>query len=64
MALSLFTRNKKAIVERAQDDYATKMRLKYKPYYHAMDSQRGTHIQDRSPRGPTSAPRSPSASSA
>src|SRR3954465_906255 len=45
MALSLFTRNKKAIVERAQDDYATKMRLKYKPYYHAMESQRGTHIQ-------------------
>src|SRR3954468_23622699 len=44
MALSLFTRNKKAIVERAQDDYATKMRLKYKPYYHAMDSQHGTHI--------------------
>src|SRR4051812_27448415 len=45
MALSLFTRTKKAIVERAQDDYATKMRLKYKPYYHAMESQRGTHIQ-------------------
>ena len=49
MALSLFTRTKKAIVERAQDDYATKMRLKYKPYYHAMDSQHGTriHLQGR-----------------
>jgi 7-keto-8-aminopelargonate synthetase-like enzyme len=45
MALSLFTKNKKAIIERAQDDYATKMRLKYKPYYHAMESQLGTHIQ-------------------
>src|SRR3954463_1388917 len=45
MALSLFTRNKKAIVERAQDDYATKMRLKYKPYYHAMEAQHGTHIK-------------------
>ncbi len=44
MALSLFTRNKKAIIERASDDYATKMRLKYKPYYHAMESQQGTHV--------------------
>jgi 8-amino-7-oxononanoate synthase len=45
MALTLFTKTKKAIVERAQDDYATKMRLKYKPYYHAMESQQGTHIR-------------------
>jgi len=45
MALSLFTRTKKAIVERAHDDYATKMRLKYKPYYHAMESQQGTRIR-------------------
>ncbi len=45
MALSLFTKTKKAIIERAQDDYATKMRLKYKPYYHAMEAQQGTHIR-------------------
>jgi 7-keto-8-aminopelargonate synthetase-like enzyme len=45
MALTLFTKTKKAIVERAQDDYATKMRLKYKPYYHAMEAQHGTHIR-------------------
>ncbi len=45
MALSLFTKTKKAIIERAQDDYATKMRLKYKPYYHAMEAQSGTHIK-------------------
>lgn len=45
MALSLFTKTKKAIIERAKDDYATKMRLKYKPYYHAMESQQGTHIR-------------------
>jgi len=45
MALSLFTKTKKAIIERAQDDYATKMRLKYKPYYHAMESQQGTKIR-------------------
>lgn len=45
MALSLFTKTKKAITERAKDDYATKMRLKYKPYYHAMEAQQGTHIK-------------------
>ncbi len=45
MALSLFTKTKKAIIERAQDDYATKMRLKYKPYYHAMEAQSGTRIR-------------------
>src|SRR5690242_16270628 len=45
MALSLFTKSKKAISERAHDDYATKLRLKYKPFYHAMEAQQGTHIQ-------------------
>lgn len=45
MALSLFTKTKKAIIERATEDYATKMRLKYKPYYHAMEAQSGTHIR-------------------
>ena len=45
MALSLFTKTKKAIIERVQDDYATKMRLKYKPYYHAMEAQSGTRIK-------------------
>ena len=45
MALSLFTKTKKAIIERARDDYATKMRLKYKPYYHTMEAQQGTHIR-------------------
>ena len=45
MALSLFTKTTKAIIERAQDDYATKMRLKYKPYYHAMEAQSGTRIR-------------------
>lgn len=45
MPLSLFTKTKKPIIERAQDDYATKVRLKYKPYYHAMEAQKGTHIR-------------------
>ncbi len=45
MALTLFTKSKKAIIERCHDDYATKMRLKYKPYYHAMEAQQGTKIR-------------------
>lgn len=42
--LSLFSKQPKVIVARAQDDYATKLRLKYKPYYHAMEAQQGTRI--------------------
>lgn len=44
MALSFFTKNKKAIQNRFRDDYATKMRLKYAPYYHAMEAQKGTTV--------------------
>ena len=45
MALTLLTRNKKAILERCRDDYSTAMRLKYAPFYHAMESQQGAHIK-------------------
>jgi 8-amino-7-oxononanoate synthase len=45
MAISLFSKNKKAILARCRDDYATGMRHKYSPWYHAMESQRGTTIQ-------------------
>lgn len=45
MALSFFTKNKKALQARCRDDYATKMRLKYAPYYHAMEAQRGTTVK-------------------
>jgi 8-amino-7-oxononanoate synthase len=45
MAFSLFSKNKKALLERCRDDYATKMRLKYAPYYHAMEAQKGTNIR-------------------
>jgi 8-amino-7-oxononanoate synthase len=45
MAFSLFNKNKKALLERCRDDYATKMRLKYAPYYHAMESQTGTTVR-------------------
>lgn len=44
MAFSLFTKTKKAWFERCRDDYATKMRLKYAPYYHSMDAQKGTSV--------------------
>lgn len=45
MALSFFSKNKKAVLNRCRDDYATKMRHKYAPYYLAMEEQRGTHIR-------------------
>jgi 8-amino-7-oxononanoate synthase len=45
MALSFFTKNKKALQARCRDDDATKMRLKYAPYYHAMEAQKGTTVK-------------------
>ncbi len=45
MALSFFTKNKKAHLARCRDDYATKMRLKYAPFYHAMEAQQGTTVK-------------------
>src|SRR5476651_1691339 len=45
MALSFFTKNKKAILARCRDDYPTKMLLKYAPFYHAMESQKGTMVR-------------------
>lgn len=45
MALSFFAKNKKALIARCRDDYPTKMRLKYAPYYHAMEAQRGTTVK-------------------
>lgn len=45
MAFSLFSKNKKALLDRCRDDYATKMRLKYAPFYHAMEAQQGTSIR-------------------
>jgi 8-amino-7-oxononanoate synthase len=45
MAITLFLKNKKPILGRCSDDYSTKMRLKYAPFYHAMDAQKGTTIR-------------------
>lgn len=45
MALSLFTKSKNAVLARCRDDYATKMRHKYDPYYHAIEAQRGATVR-------------------
>ena len=45
MAFSLFTKSKNAIIDRCRTDYATKMRLKFNPYYHAIQAQKGTSIR-------------------
>ena len=44
MAITLFLKNKKPILGRCSEDYSTKMRLRYAPFYHAMDAQKGTTI--------------------
>lgn len=45
MAFSLFSKNKKALLDRCRDDDVTKMRLKYAPFYHAMEAQKGTNVR-------------------
>jgi 7-keto-8-aminopelargonate synthetase-like enzyme len=45
MAISFFSKNKKSILNRCRDDYLTKMRLKYAPYYIAMESQKETTVR-------------------
>jgi 8-amino-7-oxononanoate synthase len=45
MAFSIFTKAKSPILVRCRDDYATKMRHKYNPYYHALEAQKGTQIR-------------------
>ena len=45
MAISFFTKNKKGVLARCRDDYVTKMRLKYAPFYHAMEAQTGTTVR-------------------
>lgn len=45
MAFSLFSKNKKALLERCRNDSQTKLRLKYAAFYHAIEAQRGTSIR-------------------
>ncbi len=44
MAFSFFSKTTKPILARCRDDEATKMRLKYAPYYHAIQAQQRTRI--------------------
>jgi 8-amino-7-oxononanoate synthase len=44
MALAFFNHEKKGLLVRCRDDYVTKMRLKYAPYYHTMEAQSGTTV--------------------
>jgi len=45
MAFSLFSSARNPIASRARDDSATKLRLRYAPYYHTMTAQQGTTVQ-------------------
>lgn len=45
MAFPFFSKSKNPIAERARDDSATKLRLRYAPYYHAMEAQQGTAVR-------------------
>ncbi|MDR2675196.1 MAG: aminotransferase class I/II-fold pyridoxal phosphate-dependent enzyme [Opitutaceae bacterium] len=44
MALPFFSKDKNPILNRCRDDYATRMRLKYAPYYRVIDAQQGPCI--------------------
>jgi len=45
MAFPFFTKSANPIAARCRDDSATKLRLRYDPYYHAMQAQQGTTVQ-------------------
>ena len=45
MALPFFSRSTTTIADRCKDDPATKLRLRYSPYYHAMEAQQGTTVR-------------------
>jgi 8-amino-7-oxononanoate synthase len=45
MAFSLFSSGPASIRERCRDDAATKLRLRYAPYYLAMDAQSGNKVR-------------------
>ncbi len=45
MALPFFTKSKPDIRQRCRDDQVTKLRLRYSPYYHAIEAQQGTTIR-------------------
>ncbi len=44
MALPFFSKSQNLILNRCREDHATKMRLKYAPYYRVIDSQQGPRV--------------------
>ncbi|KXU35868.1 8-amino-7-oxononanoate synthase [Cephaloticoccus primus] len=44
-SLPFFSKHKKPLLNRCRDDHATKMRLKYDPYYHVIEEQRGSTVR-------------------
>jgi len=45
MLTSLLSKShKNSVIKRCKEDEATKLRLKYKPYYHHFSKQEGTHV--------------------
>lgn len=45
MAFSIFSRSTSSIADRCKADSGTKLRLRYAPYYHAMEAQQGTEVR-------------------
>ena len=45
MVIPFFSKSRNPIASRCRDDSATKLRLRYAPYYHAMESQQGTTVR-------------------
>lgn len=45
MLSGLFGSKKNAVMDRVESDLATKLRLKFDPYYHAVESVRGVHTK-------------------
>jgi len=44
MLPTLSNRSKSSVAKRCTNDEATKLRLKYDPYYHTIDKQEGSHV--------------------
>ncbi len=44
MLIRFFSKSANAIVQRCEDDEATRLRLKYAPYYHTFERQDGAHV--------------------
>lgn len=42
--LSIFSKAKNSVVQRCRSDEATRLRLKYDPYYHTFESQEGSRV--------------------